>query len=136
MPALHSACKLLPPCYFFTVLCNRLNEEDVKNGEIDVNSSSSISEPTGKYYLGNTTVTVTCDEGYIGGGSIVCGMDVNWTLPMCSPCKPINTVSYPPQTSSLYTNIILKQSVSTTDINQLSECLIFPTPTHPFSKLL
>ena len=134
MPALHSVFELLLPCHFSTVRCKRLNEEDVKHGEVDVNSSSSISEPTGGYYLANTTVTVTCneDEGYVGGGSIVCGIDVNWILPRCSPCKPINTMSYSPQTSSLYTNIILKLEC----FHHKHPLCIFPTPTHLFSKLL
>ena len=55
----------------------------VKNGDV-----SYSGDPTEQgRYLENTTVTVSCDEGYRGGGGIICQNDGNWSflsLPKCT----------------------------------------------------
>jgi hypothetical protein len=58
---------------------------DVDHGRAEVNTPHNGSAVYG-HYLVNTTIRVSCDKGYIGGGSITCGRDGNWTspLPSCS----------------------------------------------------
>ena len=48
-------------------------------------------------YVENTTVTVSCDEGYRGGGHITCQNDGNWSslslrLPKCTGKLALSTI--------------------------------------------
>ena len=55
----------------------------VDNGDV---SYSRDSMEQGRY-VKNTTVTLSCDEGYRGGGDTTCQNDGNWTslsLPGCT----------------------------------------------------
>ena len=59
----------------------------VDNGRVEVNQPHpGKAEESGHYLVVNTTISVSCDQGYNGGGSITCGKDGNWTLllPSCS----------------------------------------------------
>ena len=66
---------------YIVATCNDLGRS-IDNGNV-----SYTRDPTKQgHYLENTTVTVTCDEGYKGGGSITCQNDGNWSslsLPHC-----------------------------------------------------
>ncbi|CAI8016122.1 Sushi, von Willebrand factor type A, EGF and pentraxin domain-containing protein 1 [Geodia barretti] len=58
---------------------------DVDHGSKEVNTPHNGSAVY-DHYLVNTTIRVSCDKGYIGSGSITCGINGNWTspLPSCS----------------------------------------------------
>ena len=55
---------------------------------VDNGNVSYSRDPTKQgLYVENTTVTVSCDEGYRGGGDIICQYDGNWSssrLPSCT----------------------------------------------------
>ena len=62
--------------------CANLSQS-IENGNV-----SYSRDPTEQgHYVENTTVTVTCDEGYRGGGNNICQKDGNWSslsLPGCA----------------------------------------------------
>ena len=55
---------------------------------IDNGNVSYSRDPTEEgLYVESTTVTVSCDEGYRGGGNVTCQNDGNWSslsLPSCT----------------------------------------------------
>jgi hypothetical protein len=66
--------------------CTRKAGCTVTNITGGYNISADVNvTPMGRYLV-NTTVTVTCDEGYVGGGETVCVEDETWNsdLPTCS----------------------------------------------------
>ena len=87
--ASYNSCSHLFPSSVAT--CTGLGHS-VDNGNV-----SYSRDPTEQgRYVENTTVTVSCDEGYTGGGDIMCQNDGNWSplsLLRCTsePAVVINT---------------------------------------------
>ena len=46
-------------------------------------------------YVEGTTVIVSCDEGYKGGGVITCQNDGNWSSPILPSCTSEPSVAEP-----------------------------------------
>ena len=63
-------------------------EASVDNGKVELNTPDNRSSENGNYPV-NTTMTLSCNLGHVGGGSITCKKDGNWTspLPLCSRSK-------------------------------------------------
>ena len=60
----------------------------IENGDV-----SYSRDPTEQgHYVENTTVTVSCDEGYGGGGDIICQKDGNWSFSSLSICTCESTI--------------------------------------------
>ena len=71
---------------------------------VDNGNVSYSSNPTEQgQYVENTTVTVLCDEGYRGGGDIICQNDGNWSSLSLLRCtsEPAVVIKY------LYTHAVL-----------------------------
>ena len=45
-------------------------------------------------YVENTTVTVSCDDGYRGGSNITCQNDGRWSSPILPSCTSEPAVNY------------------------------------------
>ena len=73
---------------FVTVVVCLEPDTSVDNGNVEVIMPYNTSFESG-YYLVNTTIMVSCDKGYVGGGRITCKKDGNWTssIRMCSRSK-------------------------------------------------
>ena len=72
----------VPSRPFLVATCPDLGAS-IENG--DVRYSRDPTEEG--LYVENTTVTVSCDEGYRGGGDIICQDDGSWSsshLPSCT----------------------------------------------------
>ena len=69
-------------CLYVVATCPDL-DHSIENGNV-----SYSRDPTEQgFYVENTTATVSCDEGYRGGGNITCQRDGNWlssSLPNCT----------------------------------------------------
>ena len=70
----------------------------IENG--NVNYSAAPTDQGDFIYAEGTTVTVSCDEGYSGGGGIICQRDGNWSsssLPNCTsePLIALMNATYP-----------------------------------------
>ena len=71
----------------------------IENGIVSY-SGSPTDQGDFIYYAEGTTITVLCDEGYRGGGNIICQNDGNWSsssLPNCTS-EPLIAV----QTNATY----------------------------------
>ena len=79
------------PLYLILSLCIVATCPDLVHS-IENGGVSYSRDPTEQgLYVENTTVTVSCDEGYRGGGNITCQRDGNWSsssLPNCTS-KPV-----------------------------------------------
>ena len=65
---------------FYSGQCEDLGTKYIDGGMLN------ISDTTHKV---NTTITVTCYDGYYrGGGTITCGENGNWSSPTLPPCYP------------------------------------------------
>ena len=61
----------------------------VDNGDV-----SYSRDPTEQgRYVENTTITVSCDEGYRGGGDIICHDDGKWPSSSLPSCTSESTVT-------------------------------------------
>ena len=68
---------------YIVTTCSDPDLDHIENGTV-----SYSRDPTEEgHYVENTTVTVSCDEGYRGGGDIACQNDGRWfpaILPNCT----------------------------------------------------
>ena len=56
----------------------------MENGAVDYSEPIDMLE--GRYIV-DTTATVTCSEGYSGGGVITCGNSGSWSSPDLPSCE-------------------------------------------------
>jgi hypothetical protein len=63
-------------------------------------------------YAEDTRVTVSCDEGYKGGGDITCQNDGNWSSPILPSCTIVDCSTPPLLLNG--DNIILHEPFNTT----------------------
>ena len=62
------------PYIIIVATCSNLGH-GIENGNV-----SYSGDPTEQgRYVENTTATVSCDEGYRGGGDVICQNDGNWS---------------------------------------------------------
>ena len=88
-----------PSLYLYLIfLCIVATCPDLGN-TIENGNVSYTRDPTEQgRYVENTTVTVSCDEGYRGGGVITCQNDGNWSsshLPKCTSEPYIHGIASP-----------------------------------------
>ena len=88
----------VPSCPCLVATCPDLGAS-IENADV-----SYSRDPTEQgHYVENTTVTVSCDEGYRGGGDIICQRDGNWSFSSLSICTSEPTATI--QSCLLYSGI-------------------------------